>query len=66
MSKKMPKGYSVRTTPKEGNNFVTTYGWKIVKDGEIIKESLAATHIDSIDARNEGLAKMWEMINEES
>jgi hypothetical protein len=65
MSKKMPKGYSVKTTPREAH-LVTMYDWKIVKDGKIIKESMGATHMDSIDARTEGLEKMWDIISEES
>ena len=65
MSKKMPKGYSVKTISKEGNNFVDQYGWQIIREGEVLKESLGATHFDSIDARKEGVAKMWEMIKEQ-
>jgi hypothetical protein len=58
--KKIPKGYSVKTVPKE-NNLVTMYGWKILKDGVQIKESFGFHHIDSADAREEGLKKMWDL-----
>ena len=62
MSKKMPKNYSIKTVPTE-EHLVTMYGWKILKDGKQIKESLGFHHFDSVDARKEGLEVLWKLID---
>lgn len=57
MSKKPPKGVSVKTIPEEFG-LVETYRYQIHKDGKVIDESIIKYN-DRDEARNEGVKKYW-------